>query len=209
MRALGPGGEDGHDLMGSAESRRAFDDYRLMGINRSTNGLIAHYRELSRTGREDEVPTTNINELNDWARIYDWDARCAEHEAYISEKSEALVVEDRALRKKKRLADLDLVADISRSLLMQLRDMIEPYFDPVTNEWKSPVSLEQLLKMLPKLGTTLISANAALRAELGEDVQRHHVTIETFVNALPVDMRGPIREALYAELMSGPPPNDD
>lgn len=197
-------GDEVPEFHESAAAKRAFDDYRSMGVSRSIERLVQLYQNLP----EEEVPATSRYALQQWHDRFAWDARCAEYEAHLAEKSESLMVKDRAYRKSQRLNDYDQTTDICRQLLQQLREQIKPYTvtDPHTGEITTiyPLPVEKLVALLPRIGTLLIQANAAIRSELGEDVQRHHITIERVIDAFPAEYRQPLREALYEQLELGP-----
>jgi hypothetical protein len=195
-------GEEGEFIHETDAARRAFDDYRSLGMNRSIEKLVDMYRSMP----PEDVPTMDRNTLIRWSSRFVWSARCAEHEARLAEMSETLIVKDRAYRKRQRMDDYDNMASICRQLMLQLKQQIEPYYEKDEDGQEQliyPLPVEKLVALLPRIGALMIQANQAARTELGEDVQRHHITIERVIDSFPAEYRQPLREALFENLELG------
>jgi hypothetical protein len=196
---------------------RAFDDYWSLGSSRTLAKLLNFYQNHE---NPEEVPTLSMATLTNWHDQFQWRAKLAEREAMISEKSEALMVDDRVARKNQRIIDQDRVIALSRQLIDQCRDYFTGYRKEVVaeplsvNEYNGEIEYRYKIEMVPNLNPSdyikifpkaieaLLAAQREQKQELGEDTQRMHVTIEQVVNALPPQLQGPMREALYEELMA-------
>lgn len=186
-----------------ANEIRAFDDYWGLGPSRSPEKLWEFYRTYD---VPDDVPVDSLAQIKRWRERYQWEARCAEREAALAEKSEALVEEDRVILKRKRIQDQKQVITISMGILKQCekafvgeKEAINPFTGDV--EMVPKLSTEQLLKLYPHAVKALIAAQNEQKQELGDDAQRQHITIEHIVNALPAEMREPMRDLLYEQLL--------
>ncbi len=186
----------------SAAAIRAFDDYWNLGNGRTLDKLLTRYRAEP---DPEEVPTTDARELRRWHNDYNWQMKCAEREARVSEMSEAMVAEDRATMKRERLNELRKV----RTLASQILDQAAETFNrPIVEEdedgneiIKCALSMPDLVKLFPRAVSALIQAHKEEKQEVGEDTQRFHVTVEQVVNALPPEIRDSVRDALYEDLM--------
>jgi len=198
-----------------ANAIRAKDDFWSLGPNRSLKALLAEYE----AGNPNDVPTLSLRELQKWHRDYEWQAFCAEREARISEKTEAMVEHSRASKKDKRLKMQDEGLTLCAHLITQLKEYMTGFHpevvaelidcDPETGEPEYSYSVQQVpnltskeyVQMFPKVMHATVELMKMQKIELGEETQRFHVTIEQVVNALPAPLQAPMREALYEELL--------
>lgn len=179
----------------------AFDDYRSIGTSMRADRKLVYLAEdyAKRAQSGERVPTSSLWELKRWAAAYMWEARCAEHEATLARRSEALLLDDRVSRKRKRMAELDLAADLGRSLLLQLREEIRPSLNPVTEELEYPVPIKTLLAMFPRIVSVMIEAQKQQRVELGEGESESAIVIDQVINVVPPEFREAFREMLQEE----------
>lgn len=199
-----------------ANAIRAKDDFWSLGPSRSLKRLLAYYQEFD---DPEDAPALSLGTLQDWHDQYEWRAYCAEREARISEKTEALMEQDRIVLKQQRLRDQGELRSICADLLPQIKEYVCGFHrevvadivgcDEETGEPEYKYSVQMVpnltgkdyINLFPKLVSAIVAVQREQRVELGEDTQRFHVTIEQVVNALPAQWQAPMREALYEELL--------
>ena len=206
-----------HFMLEPPKAVRAKDDYFSLGVQRSLKTLLAQYREIG----EDDAPTVSMQVLKGWHDKFEWRAYCAEREAMLAEKTEAVMEESRVALKQKRLRDQAEVIAVSVEMLRQIKEFITgsqqevvPHYTKVDRytgepenvtysiEWVPNLTGKDYVNLFPKVVAALMAAQKEQKQELGENTQRYHVTIEEVVKVMPPEWQAPMREALYESLMS-------
>lgn len=180
-------------LMESQEAIRAFNDWFDMGFTRSFERLLEQYTQHPDPS---QVPTNSMKQLKEWHDEYHWRARAAEREAQTAEMSDALVVSDRVKRKREAIDRSDEWLVFIDNYAMAVRYA----FEEAIAEDDPDLNIKELLKHYPKILKMGLDLMAMQRSLIGDDVQRHHVTIEKLVETVPPEQRAMFRELLMDEM---------
>jgi len=78
-----------------ARRQKAFEDYWSLGMHRSLNKLLTHYRKVAQVEGPQAVPTLSRDQLYRWAKEDNWEARAKERDREIYELARKTIAEAR------------------------------------------------------------------------------------------------------------------
>ena len=78
-----------------ARRQKAFEDYWSLGMHRTLNKLLTHYRRVAREEGAQAVPTLSRDQLYRWAKEDNWEARAKQRDREIYEQARKTIAEAR------------------------------------------------------------------------------------------------------------------
>lgn len=114
-----------NDTMSGGEtpkSLQAFEDYWDMGIGRTLERLAEQYKAEKAQGNS--PPTTNVRQLEEWSRLFDWQGKVRGRMAHLTERKEAELAGERVKMARQRLSEARALHGISAVVIAELQKRI-------------------------------------------------------------------------------------